>query len=289
MTNTYLHTGDRFQRIERRRTQPWTGRADITESRRHIASNLPNLTADVCGNCNNGWMASMEIKVRDLLDPLMKREPPGWSAVLSIEQQTLLATWFSKCAYAYGATYGEQNRPWTPDEYEELRINAQPSALATIWAGWGDGASTNIGLSLTPVYLTPLEPGVPESNRPTMASAWLSANGVVFYGLWTPPELVEDGLPEELAAVIQPMMRIWPPSESTIWPEGEVTDDQAEFLVDFLATVRDLRGIPTDELTAEEVARVKAELVREAAARGIHPTWAIESRVLFSRPEDSMS
>jgi hypothetical protein len=71
---------------------------------------------DVCSDCNNGWMAAMEIAVRDLLDPVMRSHGTDVTARLEPEDQVLLATWMSKCVYAYSADLTPQNRPWSENE-----------------------------------------------------------------------------------------------------------------------------------------------------------------------------
>jgi hypothetical protein len=118
-----------------------------------------------------------------------------------------------------------------------------------------------------------------------MASAWLSANSVVFCGLWMPPEMVADGAPTRLAGdEVGSMLRVWPPSQATVWPTGYFSDFDALSLIELLAGMRDSIGIPIDQLTAEEVEEVKAEMRRIAAAEGRNPTYAILNRVIATRP-----
>jgi hypothetical protein len=61
-------------------------------------------------------MAAMEIAVRDLLDPVMRSDGTDVTARLEPEDQVLLATWMSKCVYAYSADLTPQNRPWSENE-----------------------------------------------------------------------------------------------------------------------------------------------------------------------------
>jgi hypothetical protein len=59
------HPGQRFERTEHRLTRDTDNRhREVTASKRHVAEFLPHVQVDVCSNCNNGWMASMEIAVR---------------------------------------------------------------------------------------------------------------------------------------------------------------------------------------------------------------------------------
>ena len=121
-----------------------------------------------------------------------------------------------------------------------------------------------------------------------MASAWLSANSVVFYGLWMPPEMVARGVPACLAGDdVDSMLRVWPPSGGTAWPTGYVSDSDALSLIDRLASIRDSIGIPIDALTGEEIEEMKAEMREVAAVEGRNPPYAILSRVIATRPEDT--
>ena len=280
-------SGERFERTEYVYA---SGPGGAGESK-HIAEFLPHVQANVCSTCNNGWMATMEVKARDLLDPVMASAAAGHT-VLDGAAQTLLAAWFSKCVYGYAAAmFGEPNRPWSAEDYGALRETHEPSARATVWAGASIGSRAGIGLSLTPLFLTPLAPDAKPltDERPAMASAWLSANGTVFYGLWMPPEMVAAGLPERLAgAEVRSMMRIWPPSDPTIWPSGLVSDDETVILINLLATLRDEIGIPVDSLAPKEVEDIKAEMRAQAAAEGRKPTYAIVNRLLLDRPDDAI-
>ena len=218
-------------------------------------------------------MSAMEIKVRRLLDPVMRTDAIVGS-VLSAEEQTLLAAWFCKCAYAYAATYSDENWAWSNQDYRNLRETLQPPLTATIWLGKNVGLVADIALSVTPVFLTPLALGADCSieARPAKGSAWLSANSVVFYGLWMPHEMVAAGVPALLAGdEVGSMLRIWPPLEATVWPSGYVSDSHAVSLIDRLASIRDAIGIPIDSLTGVEVEAIKTEMRKVAAAEGRNP------------------
>jgi hypothetical protein len=234
-------------------------------------------------------MASMEIAVRDLLHSVMQSDAAGEAILLDEGMQTLLATWFSKCVYAYAANSSLENRPWSEAEYRDLRTRRQPSARATIWAGKNIGLLADIALSVTPLFLTPLDPQHegPGEEQPGAVCAWLSANSVVFYGQWWPSDMVDAGVPERLAgAEVNAMLRIWPPSEATVWPDGLVTDAEAFTLVNRFASVRDALGIPLEGHNTEELDKIKSDLIDSAASQGQVPKYAIQGRRIFSRPED---
>lgn len=98
----------------------------------------------------------MEIAVRDLLDSVMRSDGTDVTARLEPEDQVLLATWMSKCVYAYSADLTPQNRPWSESEYFDLRSSQKPSPRAVIWAGKNVGLTADIVLSVTPLWVMSL-------------------------------------------------------------------------------------------------------------------------------------
>jgi hypothetical protein len=211
-------SGQRFERSEYVLQRNSVNRLrEVVTDRRHVAEFLPDVRVDVCSNCNNGWMAAMEIAVRDLLDPVMRSDGTDVTARLEPQDQVLLATWMSKCVYAYSADLTPQNRPWSESEYFDLRSSQKPSPRAVIWAGKSVGLTADIVLSVTPLWVMSLRmQGEDPDGPPAAACAWLSANTVVFYAQWWPPERVVTAVPERLAAGdVDSMLRIWPPSEQT--------------------------------------------------------------------------
>jgi hypothetical protein len=69
-------SGQRFERSEYVLQRDGENRLrEVVTEQRHVAEFLPDVRVDVCSNCNNGWMAAMEIAVRDLLDP---RDEKRW-------------------------------------------------------------------------------------------------------------------------------------------------------------------------------------------------------------------
>ncbi len=88
--------GERFQRTEFSPVPDATG---VTAS---VPLRLSNVTAAVCRDCNNGWMALMESRAQAILDAAMRTDEIAGPA-LTQSDQTLLAAWFTKCVYAYDA------------------------------------------------------------------------------------------------------------------------------------------------------------------------------------------
>lgn len=182
-----MRTGRHGQRFHQTEYVP--DRGALTLRQQHIAEFLPNVVADVCEGCNNGWMSVMEAQVRALIGPLMQPGTAASPPPLDYGTQTLLAAWFSKCAYGYSAaTLSEPNRPWTLDQFNALRERKAPAAHARIWIGRSRGTRGDVVLSLAPISLIPLTAGAShEPGRPGMASAWMSANGSCSSASGRPP------------------------------------------------------------------------------------------------------
>jgi len=223
----------------------------------------------------------METRVQDLLDATMRSD--GLVAPnLTDSDQALLAAWFSKCAYAYDAgVFSEPNRAWPLDAYRNLKSTQRPAASATIWLGKNTGLLADVCLSVTPLYMIPLQAGAThDPGRPKVVSAWMSANAVVFFGVWMPPEMIEANMPARLAAeAVSAMTQIWPVVDGARWPSDNTTDEQAFALIDLLASVRDEHGVRVDRLTFDQVEGIKTEMRSRASANGLRPTYAIVNRV----------
>jgi hypothetical protein len=112
------YKGKRFQREEPVLKLDAEGRyRQQTAGTRHVAELLPYVQVPVCQRCNNGWMSQLEIVCQDILDPMIR----GERMYLGPDDQITLATWASKCFYAYASVWDQTNIPWSPDEYRDLR------------------------------------------------------------------------------------------------------------------------------------------------------------------------
>lgn len=296
--------GRRFQQ-----TEYVPHRGALVSRQQHIAEFLPDVVADVCRDCNSGWMAMMEGEVKALLGPAMDVSPgrtidsarilnPYYVAtesassvqplpLLTKANQTLLAAWFSKCVYAYSvATTSELNRPWTLEQFAALRNRKMPLNGARVWMGRSKGLYSDIVLSLAPIQMISLErEATIDPGRPRMASAWLSANGFVFFGIWMPVDMRRAKLPERLAYPhLTGLRRIWPPSSSGNWSDKLVSDNDAQALINLLPGIRDREGIPIEELSPAKIRSIKSAMLREAKREGFDPPYAIVQRRINERP-----
>jgi hypothetical protein len=68
----------------------------------------------VCARCNNGWMAALEGRTKELVDAMWQ----GRALALQHEEQRTLAAWALKTAMVFDAAHG---KPWLPIVTEEER------------------------------------------------------------------------------------------------------------------------------------------------------------------------
>lgn len=299
--------GQRFQQ-----TEYVPHRGALVSRQQYVAEFLPNVVADVCADCNSGWMAALENEVKSLLGPTMDVDPgrtfdPAQLLTpsqfkptvtrslplppLSVANQTLLATWFSKCVYAYSAAIrSEANRPWPEDEFSRLREQQRPPTSARIWIGRSNGRFSDIVLSLAAIQMIHLADNAPiEPGRPRMSSAWLSANGFVFFGIWMPIDMRAARLPERLAAPhLEGLRHVWPSPREGSWPSKLVSDDNVQALINKLPEIRDKEGVPIDELTPSRLRAVKRSMLKAARREGLDPPYAIVQRRVNEQPNTKL-
>jgi hypothetical protein len=83
----------------------------------------------VCAPCNNGWMAELEERARDLLTPMLA----GRGRRLHAGGQQTLATWALKTALMLEHTRGLQARSFPTQLYHDLYTRREPPASVRVW------------------------------------------------------------------------------------------------------------------------------------------------------------
>lgn len=141
---------------------------------------------NVCAECNNGWMGSLEELAKRVLAPLILGEPGRISA----EDQPAIAMWLQKTALVSmllsSASDREQGYGLPPSEYAALyaqRAALTPLQISMFWVGRYEGE-----LRLGSVWVTPLvvrvqglpEPELPHGYAMTIALGSLVIHGVRF-------------------------------------------------------------------------------------------------------------
>ena len=67
-----------------------------------ILNNTELTVKSVCGNCNNGWMRSLEGEAKHILERMFDDKPIS----LDVNQQRIIATWITKMAFLFDSIKG---------------------------------------------------------------------------------------------------------------------------------------------------------------------------------------
>lgn len=270
------YAGQRFKQIEHEVIQDGDRFLETPAGTRHVAAFLPHVQVSVCRNCNSGWMSRMEIAVENILDPMIR----GERVVLGPDEQTLLAAWASKCAYAYAADISQpQNRPWSADQYRDLMNRREPSPRATVYLGNSTAPLAYVAEMVDPLFMS--LPGDPAEQLTTMppagAGAYLAAHSVVFITHWLPDDMMgEDGDWHRdifTADIREGLTGIWPPTEPITWPTPDIPEERLVEQAGFMLRVHDLLALPVHGLTAAEIEQVRAEYLAGADPQELRQSW----------------
>jgi hypothetical protein len=261
------YAGQRFEEAQHVMTTDADDRyREDVASAQHVAAFLPHVQVAVCQPCNNGWMSRLEIAVQDILDPMIR----GEHLRLTSQDQTLLAAWASKCAYAYAARWEPPRRPWSAAEYSDLALKQRLSPRAKIWVGRSTAPQAYIAEWVEPLFMAP--PNTPAEQVTQMAPAgaglYLAAHSVVFIAHWLPEDMLvggrwEDWFNDEIREGLSP---IWPSAGQIVWPTPNIPQEQLDVQMQFLPTLGDRLALPIAGLTPAEV-----EATRDAYLAGADP------------------
>jgi hypothetical protein len=241
-------------------------------SREHQSTLLPSVQVPVCRNCNSGWMSRLEIAAQDILDPMIRVE----EVEISIDSQIVLATWASKCMYAYASEWDFSNRPWLAGEYRDLMVRREPSARAYIWMGYSTADTARVAASLIPIFLAPLAtPGDQVGTVPPGgANGYLAAHSVVFLAHWLPEAAVQAGFWEEFFDTVRAgLTRIWPPYEPIGWPMPDISGWQLARQRDYLPDMFQEAGFHLAGRTPAEVQQIEADIEAGMSVEDVHSKW----------------
>lgn len=89
------------------------------------------VTTEVCGQCNNGWLAELESRVKPTLEKLVRGEPAD---VLS-DDQPAMATWCYKTVLLMQLVRPGKFRFIPRERYSQLRHDGRPPSDVRLWLG----------------------------------------------------------------------------------------------------------------------------------------------------------
>ena len=103
---------------------------EVEELRSQRTAGLQAVTVrKVCASCNNGWLSSLEVSVKPLLEKMI-RGP----VTLEAEQQETLATWAVKTTLTYGL-FQPQTNGYSSPSYRKFHAAKRPIEGARVHLG----------------------------------------------------------------------------------------------------------------------------------------------------------
>lgn len=240
---------------------------------RHVATLLPNVTVDVCWECNTGWMSALEMRVKQMLSPFLDE---GIAVTLDSEDLTALAAWATKSWMAYALLRPAQHNPFTTAEYRAIASDQLPIPRSLVWLLHSTGPRAHVGLALESILITQ---GAPESIEAPANSGFglLAAHTVVLFMALPPPEpppgLVDVAFAPPTTG-LPGVRRVWPTLRPQYFPLEPVTDDALEALIAYPREFADVVGLPVEGLTDDEIGHVTHEwLTTDADAQSLRERW----------------
>lgn len=86
----------------------------------------------VCGDCNTGWMSTLEGEIKPTLGPMMR----GEEILLSVCQQEQLSVWALKTAMVTeGYKNASQEHFYSPQDGDNLRLGVSLPKFTNVWIG----------------------------------------------------------------------------------------------------------------------------------------------------------
>lgn len=199
---------------------------------------------EVCRSCNNGWMASLETKVKPILGPMLTS---SIRLPLSIDEQESLAFWAAKTLMVAQSTLPREQRVVPAGHRTELLVEqAAPvrCRVAVARRPREPGAWPYRLLAIGGEWRTK-PPPVPRPSRDEFNTyrALLAVGHVVFHFLgFFDPERKEGLRPGDLPAGF---IEIWPEPDRFIWspePEHRLQDLEGLMHVGRADLIRARRG-----------------------------------------------
>lgn len=233
---------------------------------------LPNVTVDVCVDCNGGWMSRLEASVGALLRPFLFDAAP---VRLSGDDLRAVSTWATKSWMAYALTLPWQQNPFTEAEYRSMSSDPAPVDRSRVWLLHSQGPAAQVAMAIWPTLLSKGPAPDLAATANNTAYAYLACSGVVMVML-LPPE----DLPNEMADLMTlPMLKLrgvrrcWPEPRPQYFPLDPVPN---EYLVGLVEAIPDLFGqigLPVEGLTDADAAAVLDEFLGGADPADLRRRW----------------
>jgi hypothetical protein len=183
-----------------------------------------DLTAPICGACNNRWLSVLENDTKPILAPMVR----GEDRRLDLDEQRLLATWALKTAMMFDLASGSPVIP--AGFFQALRQRRQPLESKFVWIAGYHGS-----LAAWAQH-TPLRLGIADDQPPNAFVTTFTTFHVVFQviGHFTRGgmDFKDDRIYKDVLA------QIWPPRLEVVdWPPQQVAFND-EWLETLAASIK---------------------------------------------------
>lgn len=127
---------DKYRQISTRKYP-----SESPEERSHSTTKINATSKIACGECNNGWMATMEGSAKALLAPMTTRRT---ATVFNLEQQILISAWVTKTAMVLDSIFDGPDC-FTQSERDAMRLQQVSPPHARVQMGALDSSATEMG------------------------------------------------------------------------------------------------------------------------------------------------
>lgn len=173
------------------------------------------VTTEVCGQCNNGWLAELEGRVKPTLEKIVRGEPAD---VLS-DDQPAMATWCYKTVLLMQLVRPGKFRFIPRERYSQLRRDGRPPSDVRLWLG-----STPVDSLVVHEATMGARLSTPSSKHPGYFSVLTVGHLVILCSGRCNPSA--EPLSFDAHSEGNAVLRLWPTSIRTAhWPPAEVIQD----------------------------------------------------------------
>jgi hypothetical protein len=171
----------------------------ITDHDEHVHDIWNTSTIDfkarkVCGDCNSGWMSSLETAVMPILTPLVLTTAPQ---TFTQEEAVTLATWVAKTALTASLLHADKTNPIPKKYFDELYRERRPFRDSVVWIAAYDVGHYPASSSMVPI--------------PPVNGFRVTGNvGCFAYQLTSGDNMADGGLVLPPAELMPYITQIWP-------------------------------------------------------------------------------
>ena len=234
---------------------------------------LPNLTVDMCADCNNGWMSVLETQAKNILEPFFRTKRP---IRLTTDELTVLTVWATKSWMAYSLAGPEQRNPFTVSEYRQIAQRQTPLDRSMVWIMHSQDEGAHVGIGISPSLMTPGPPldglAVPDN----CGFGYLAADTLVMFLSLLPPD-APDGMAEAVftppVVTSRTVRRIWPSPRRQFFPLGELPHGALGALRRYPEQAWENLGLPTLGLNDNDAAQVMQQFLDGASPTALREEW----------------